>query len=90
MSDIIEFQNKYQKLNPADLGEALESLRAFGKPVLGVYGKGRGWHASIDMFVSSLGSKFEIKSEFDNKTPTEAVSQLIERMTSALKKLSNG
>jgi hypothetical protein len=87
MTDLIKFEQKYKKLDSVDLCEALKYLCNYGNPrVSRING---GWCSSMDMFVSGKGVEFEIKSEFNHKTPEKAVEQVIERMVDALKKLAN-
>lgn len=78
------------ELAPAGLTERLVWLSRFGKPRLGIYGSGGGWHASVDMHVtdSVKGTSFEVKSDFDHVAPDEAVGVLIERLLSALSTLA--
>lgn len=67
---------------PAGFEERLVWLCQFGKPRVSMLDTG--WHASIQMNTNTTGTSFEVKSEFGNQTPSAAVSQLIERMLSAL------
>ncbi len=60
------------------LEESLIFLCSFGEPKLSKMSDG--WYARIDMFVSSKGASFEISSQFDHKTPMEAVNTLIDRV----------
>lgn len=87
MTDLIEFESKYRKLDPTDLSDALKYLCDYGNPF--IHKMKRGWHANMEMFVSGKGVEFEIKSEFDNKSPEKAVEQLIERMIETLNKLKS-
>ncbi len=65
-----------------DLESSLNSLCSFGQPKLSKMDNG--WYCRIDMFVSSEGASFEIQSNFDHKTPSDAVNTLIERLQKTL------
>ena len=70
----------------ADVGSMLTALQSYGKPHLFL---GRsGWNASVGMHVSSKGASFDIKSEYDHKTPGEACVELVKRVEATLADLS--
>jgi len=70
---------------PADLEGRLVWLLKFGVPrVARTTGSGGGWHARIEMNTNTDGASFEVKSEFDHATPTQAMDVLIRRMLAAL------
>lgn len=64
----------------------LNDLTSYGMPRIFQASDG-GWSSCIDMRVSSLGASFEVRSEFDHKTPLEAVRCCHERVIKALKDL---
>ena len=83
--DIVKFE---KKITSETLEEALIFLCKFGNPKLSRMRKG--WYARIDMHVSSEGVAFEIKTDFDLKTPSEAVNQLMKRIQQTLTDLNGG
>lgn len=77
-----------ERLQDQHLGveQLLDILCKFGEPRLGVYGSG--WHCSIKMHVSCVGSDFEIRSEFGCPTQIAAVRQCCDRVYEVLTKIS--
>lgn len=70
---------------PADLEGRLVWLLKFGIPRLSrVRSSPGGWHASIEMNTNTEGASFDVKSEFDHATPSQALDVLIRRMLAAL------
>jgi len=64
------------------LEEVLMVLSAYGEPR--VAHDGGGWNCCVDMYVSSAGVSFKIRSEFSLKTPLMAAYQCAERLDKAL------
>lgn len=87
MKDLVTLERIATEQRTPSLEECLRELQMFGKPKLGVYNDAMGWHCSINMFVVGEGIAFEVKSEFNHKTPLEAAKVCIERTYSALKDL---
>lgn len=71
---------------PADLEGKLVWLTKFGKP--SVRRMDKGWYCGIEMHVASIGSRFDVKSDFDHASPAIAVDELIRRMLAALAMLA--
>jgi len=70
------------------LEDMLTGLLRFGCPRLSYLTDG--WHANIKMHVSSEGATFEIRTEFNHKTPNDAVRVLIGLVRDTLKDLKKG
>lgn len=68
---------------PQMLEPALEELRKYGKPRLSFIGEN--WLCSVDMHVSGAGSSFEVKSDFKQLTPMDAVRQCRSRIIETLR-----
>jgi hypothetical protein len=73
------------KIQDLTLEEHLEQMTYYGKPR--VSRMSNGWYSSIEMNTNTTGTTFEVKSEFDNHTPTMAAKQCHERILNALKQL---
>jgi hypothetical protein len=71
---------------PADLSGRLLYLQGFGKPRLHSHDDGS-WSAHIAMHVASAGASFDVRSEFDCRTPDAAMDQLLSRVAETLGKL---
>jgi hypothetical protein len=69
---------------PADLEGRLVWLLKFGIPRVSRVRSASGWHASIEMNTNTDGASFEVKSEFNHDTPSQALDLLIRRMLAAL------
>lgn len=72
---------------PESLDKFLQSLCKYGQPT--IRRMNRGWFAKIQMNTNCEGAKFDIDSEFDHATPSEAVAVLAERIHKALKKINS-
>lgn len=68
------------------LEDLLSELTRYGRPILGVYGES-GWHCSVDMHVTAIGSSFKVGSAYDLPSPREAAVQCLERVREALVKI---
>jgi len=86
MNNNLISDNKINNFINNDLEELLLNLTKYGKPRLNYMGKG--WFAVIDIYVNVIGAELEIKSEFDHKTPKEAVIVLINRLNETIEKIS--
>lgn len=62
--------------------ELLIHLCQFGLPRLSKHDSG--WHARVDMHVSTAGTSFEIKSEFNHATPLSALELVTVRVSETL------
>lgn len=58
-------------VDQTDLEQMLLDLAAFGKPRLSL--QDGGWHGWISMHVKAIGTSVDVRSEFDHKTPREAL-----------------
>jgi hypothetical protein len=95
MNEVIE-SGKSAPLSQAQKAEALRpdmpledllvKLCEFGKPRVGMYGSG--WHCHIDMHVASVGTSFEVKSEFGHGTPLVAARECANRVIETLKRFA--
>lgn len=70
---------------PADLAGRMVYLCGYGCPSLSRVD--HGWHARIEMHVSSAGAQFTVKSDYKHETPEEAVQVLLSRIAETLGKL---
>jgi hypothetical protein len=78
---------KAEALRPdMPLEDLLVKLCEFGKPRVGMYGSG--WHCHIDMHVASVGTSFEVKSEFGHRTPLVAARLCANRVIETLKRFA--
>lgn len=67
------------------LEELLFILARHGKPRVSQFDDGT-WNCTVNMRVASQGVTFEIKSDFNQKTPSEAAMQCLNRMIETLNK----
>lgn len=66
-----------------EVAAVLERLGKYGDPTLTK--RSRGWWCYIDIHVTAVGAKFEIKSESDHKSPAHAALECESRMMTALR-----
>lgn len=71
---------------PADLSGRLLYLQRYGRPVVHCYDDGS-WSVKIGMHVASAGASFDVRSDFDHRTPDAAMEQLLSRIAETLGKL---
>jgi hypothetical protein len=69
-----------------DLQELMLYLIRYGRPRLS-YLDG-GWYCKVEMNTNTKGTQFDIASEFNHSTPMSAAKQCHERITNALKALT--
>lgn len=85
--------NQIKEYTPVH-GETLESvlgdLFAYGCPRLACSTNSDTWYCSIEMRTRSIGSKFEVSSEFGHPTPVSAALEARERMREALDSIGKG
>lgn len=74
------------KVLPEDLEGLLIFLQQFGKPRCGVYAS-NGWHTNVEMTVASVGTSFEVMSDFGMASPLAATKQCAERLLKTLRDL---
>lgn len=95
MNEVIE-PGKSTPLSQAQKAEALRpdmpledllvKLCEFGEPRVGMYSSG--WVSSIKMHVATVGTSFEVRSEFGHRTPLVAARECANRVIETLKKFS--
>ena len=68
---------------PEFLEDVLTELQRYGQPRLGIYSE-RGWHAYIEVTVTAVGARFDIRSEYSHDTPLEAALECRKRLRAAL------
>lgn len=66
----------------------LEELAKYGEPRLSKCDKG--WHCSIDVFVTGEGVEFKVRTDFRQKTPTDAANNCYALLMKALEKIKKG
>ncbi len=72
-----------------DLQEILTSLVKYGKPRVSFHTGGTsGWYCCVDMNTNTVGTNFEVKSEFHHKSPIEAVKECKARIETAIKAIT--
>lgn len=70
---------------PDEIASVLERLSKYGDPTLTKIS--RGWWCYIDIHVTAVGAKFEIKSESDHKSPAHAALECESRMMTSLRSI---
>ena len=75
-----------QTARPAEefLEDVLLDLAKWGCPYLHCHNDGE-WSLRVDANITPLGAKFEVRSEFNCKTPMAAALQCRERLLAAVK-----
>lgn len=81
-SEIAEFAIT---LNDKSLEEMLLIMVKHGKPRISQMSNG-GWFSVVEMRVSSEGVNFDVQSDFNHKTPTEAAKKCLLRILETLNK----
>lgn len=74
--------------NHKSIEGCLSELEKYGMPQL--LKMKRGWHASIEVFVSGKGVRFEVGSDFTHSTPTDSLALCCDRLNAALEKIKKG
>lgn len=67
------------------LEDVLMDLAKWGSPRVGQYGSDNTWHCHIEVNITPIGAKFEVKSDFKRTTPMEAALQCRENLHAAVK-----
>ena len=70
----------------ASLEELLIHLCKWGKPRLARMSKG--WYCVLEVFVTPAGVSFDVKTEFDHKTPHDAACQCYDRLLKAIEEFT--
>lgn len=72
-------------------GETLEDvlleLAKWGRPRVGQYGSDGTWNCNLDVSITPIGAKFEVRSDFKQTTPLAAALQCRENLREAVKKI---
>jgi len=86
MSELTKAQQERAEscLFPTDV--ALQRLTNYGRPRLSKHSNG--WHAGIEMFVTGKGIDFSVKTDFEQRSPTQAANHLLVLVEKALKDLN--
>ena len=75
----------------APAGETLEDvlleLAKWGKPRVGQYGCDGTWNCGLEVNITPIGAKFEVRSDFKQTTPLAAALQCRENLREAVKKI---
>ena len=78
--------NPLRKVHDFDLQGGLDKLCDYGKPYLHCFARDR-WHCKLSMFINGVGVEVDIYSEFNEKTPLDAVTVCYERTLKAVEKM---
>ena len=74
---------------PQSIGESLEDvlleLAKWGKPRVGQYGSDETWNCNLEVSITPIGAKFEVRSDFKQTTPLAAALQCRENLREAVK-----
>ena len=70
----------------ASLDELLTHMCKWGRPRLSKMSDG--WYCVIEVFVTPIGVKFDVKTDFDHKTPHGAACQCYDRLIKAIEELT--
>lgn len=66
------------------LEDVLLELSKWGQPRVSQFKDGE-WACTVDANITPLGAKFEVRSDFSCKTPTQAALQCRERLLASIK-----
>ncbi len=69
------------------LEDVLTDLARYGRPRVGMYSDDGTWLCAMDVNISPIGAKFEVRSDFKQTTPMAAAQQCRERLHAAIKSL---
>ena len=84
----IDKQPKWAEVDQSDVQSVLLFLSKYGRPRLSMTGTDLKWHCRIEMFVTGEGICFEIKTDYQQATPLNAVQKCAELMIKALDDLN--
>lgn len=68
----------------SNLEETLKELSRYGRVWLNMGSDLQTWSANVEVSMSIIGAKFEVRSDYNHKTPLEAALQLRNRLLDAL------
>ncbi len=71
------------QLSQIDLQELLLDMQKYGKPRIHCHDDNT-WSCAIDVNISPVGAKFEVRSDFNQLTPVAAAIQCNERLHAAI------
>lgn len=72
--------------NAGGLEEALDALSKFGQPRLSKVDGG--WHCSMELFVSTMGTTLTVRSEFDHPKHIDAVRECAKRVIDVIETMA--
>lgn len=84
LAKIDEYKNA-TRIQASTLEEILVELLNYGHPRVS-HLKG-GWYCHVEMNTNTVGSKFDVASEFNHPTPLSAANECRERIHTTLKAL---
>lgn len=84
MNNIAAYQEDF-KIDEMSTDDALKILAMHGEPRC--VKMNRGWHASIEVFVTGKGVSFEVQTNFKMPSPNEAVRECLRLLISAIKEI---
>ena len=74
---------------PQPMGETLEDvlldLAKWGSPRVGQYSTDGTWNCNLEVNITPIGAKFEVRSDFKQTTPLAAALQCRENLREAVK-----
>ncbi len=68
------------------LDQLLDKLKVYGLPAVSMV-DASGWYCRVKMNTNTVGTAFEVNSDFKNPTAAAAAQQCLERILAALQKL---
>ena len=82
------FRNDTTKVETSidELQDLIVYLVRYGKPRVSYISNG--WVCSVEMNTNTIGTQFDVKSEFGHRTPIEAAKQCHERIQNAIKAIT--
>lgn len=73
-------------IKPEETLEAvLLELAKWGKPRVGQYGNDGTWNCNLEVSITPIGAKFEVRSDFKQTSPLAAALQCRENLREAVK-----
>lgn len=75
-----------KRIENLSLEELLTEMLRYGKPRVSYVDKG--WYSTVEMNTNTVGTKFDVSSEFGQPTPLHAARMCHERILNALRELN--
>lgn len=66
------------------LEDVLMELAKWGKPRVGQYGSDGTWNCNLEVSITPIGAKFEVRSDFKQNTPLAAALQCRDNLREAV------